>query len=132
MLNKQIFIVSALVFSVGLLAKETEPEHFRITPEDEGMITKEFIATIRAGVGDEKASYASEELDDFVTSLISKAKNRMEYEDRKCDYLNYLQREDFSSEVKRKKDVSQTFTIDFTYRIYAPVRITNWLDYWVD
>lgn len=92
MLKKQIFIVSALVFSIGLLAKETEPVHFRITPEDEGMITKDFIAAIRAGVGDEKASYASEELDDFVTTLISNAKNRMEYEDRKCCYLNYLER----------------------------------------
>lgn len=46
--------------------------------------------------------------------------------------VRYLQREDFICEVKRKKDVPQTFTVDFTYRIYAPVRITNWLDYWID
>lgn len=92
MLKKQFFIVSVLVFSIGLLATETEPEHFRISPEDEGMITKEFIAAIRTGVGDEKASYASEELDEFATTLISHARDRMEYKDRKCCYLNYLER----------------------------------------
>ena len=90
--KKTIFIVSVFVFSIGLLAAETGSEHFRIMPEDRGMLSKEFIAAVRAGVGDEKASYASQELDDFVTTLISNAKNRMEYEDRKCDYLNYLER----------------------------------------
>ena len=44
----------------------------------------------------------------------------------------YLQVEDFVSEVNREKNVEQTFTIDFTYRIYAQVRITNWLDYYMD
>lgn len=92
MLKKQKFIASLLVFSIGLFAAETESDLFRITPKDEGMITKEFIAVIRAGVGDEKASYASEELDDFVLHLMGKANNRIAYEDAKCYYLNYLER----------------------------------------
>ena len=73
-------------------AAETEPELFRIAPEDEGTITKEFIAAMRAEVGDEKASYASDELDDFANTWIANGKTRQEYESRKCDYLNYLER----------------------------------------
>ena len=87
-----VFIAAALFRGASLLAAETEPELFRITPEDEGRITKEFIAAIRMGVGDEKASFASQELDDFANAWIANGENRMEYEGRKCDYLNYLER----------------------------------------
>ena len=93
-MRKQIllFIAAALFRGASLLAAETEPELFRITPEDEGRINKEFIDAIRAGVGDEKASCASNELDDFANAWIANGENRMEYEGRKCDYLNYLER----------------------------------------
>ena len=92
MLKKQIFIVSVFVPFIGLFAAKTEPELFRITPKDEGIITKEFIAALRAKVGDEKASFASQELDDFAWNWIANARTGIEYEDRKCDYLNYLDR----------------------------------------
>ena len=81
-----------IVSNVCTGAAEAEIELFRITPEDEGMITREFIAAMRAEVGDEKASYASHELDDFARTWIANGKTRQEYEGRKCDYLNYLER----------------------------------------
>ena len=74
MCRKLILAVFLICFGIWLIAEETEPEHFRVTPADDGMITKEFIAKIRAGVGDEKASRASFELDDFVRKLMDKAK----------------------------------------------------------
>ena len=40
-------ILTMLVSCMGLLAAETGPEHFRITPKGGGMITREFIASIR-------------------------------------------------------------------------------------
>ena len=82
----------ATLFGILLMAAKMEPEHFRITPADDGMITKEFISRVRAGVGDEKASRASHELDDFVRHMMGEAKNRIEYENVKCYYLNYLER----------------------------------------
>jgi hypothetical protein len=90
MVRKQFCAVAVICSGIWLMA--AEPEHFRITPADEGMITREFIAQIRSGVGDEKASRASQELDDFVHQLMGKAGNRMDYEDLKCCYLNYLER----------------------------------------
>lgn len=88
------FVIFAVTLLSGFspLAAETDPDLFRITPKDEGMITKEFIAALRAKVGDEKASFASQELDDFAWNWIANAQTRIEYEDRKCDYLNYLDR----------------------------------------
>lgn len=88
--RKQFLAVAVICSGIWLMA--AEPEHFRITPADDGMITMEFIAKIRSGVGDEKASRASHELDEFVYLLMGKAKNRMDYEDLKCCYLNYLER----------------------------------------
>ena len=94
-MHEQILsILAAVMFSgLPLFAAETEPELFRITPEDEGKLSKEFIALIRSGVGDEKASRASAELDDFVLDLLEHNRpGHMSYEDVKCEYLNYLQR----------------------------------------
>ena len=90
--KRLVFIAAALFRGLSLFAAETEPELFRITEKDYGMLSKEFIAAIRTGVGDEKASYASDELDCFASTWIDNGKNRMEYENRKCDYLNYLER----------------------------------------
>ena len=91
--KQHFFFIVAVLFHAALpLAAETEPELFSITPKDEGMITKEFIAALRAKVGDEKASFASQELDDFGWSWIGNAQTGIECEDRKCDYLNYLDR----------------------------------------
>ena len=89
---KPIFTIVATFWGILLMAAETEPEYFRISPADKGMITQEFIARIRAGVGDERASRASNELDDFVRHMIGEAKNRIEYNELRCYYLNYLAR----------------------------------------
>ena len=46
--------------------------------------------------------------------------------------IRYLQQDEHLSENVREKDAEQTYTIDFTYEVYAPVRITNWLNYYMD
>lgn len=46
--------------------------------------------------------------------------------------IRYLQTDDVAPDIEHKKDLEQTYTVDFTYGIYAPVRITNWLDYFMD
>ena len=90
--KRSLFIAAVWFCGISLFAAEAEIELFRIAPEDEGMIKKEFITAMRAEIGDEKASYASHELDDFANTWIANGKTRQEYEGRKCDYLNYLER----------------------------------------
>ena len=46
--------------------------------------------------------------------------------------VKYVQIDEFDNRDKRKKNPQQTFSVDFTYEIYAPVKITNWLDYYTD
>ena len=64
---------------------------FKITQEVEGMISKEFITNIRAGVGDKNASHASTELYKFVTNKISTSSGS-EREDYEISYINYSER----------------------------------------
>lgn len=133
MYRKRNLIVTAALFAVlSLPAAEPEPELFRITEKDRGMISEEFIRQIRAGVGDEKASYASDELDDFVHRLMGKARNRMDYEDVKCCYLNYLERlhdkalraaaaglspRDRAELLRREEDWQKNGCTDYDYEI---------------
>ena len=46
--------------------------------------------------------------------------------------VKYIQTDEFSNRDKRKNNPEQTFTIDYTYEIFAPVKITNWLNYFMD
>ena len=46
--------------------------------------------------------------------------------------VTYTQLDEFFNRDKRTKNPTQTFTVDFTYEIFAPLKITNWLDYYTD
>ena len=84
--------ILGLLLILTVSATADTPALFQTSNEEGSSPSPAFIAKIRAGVGDEKASYASDELNDFVLHLMGKAQNKIEYEDIKCDYLNYLER----------------------------------------
>lgn len=86
---KNIFIILSLL--AGSAAFAATANVFQITPEDEGMISKEFMANIRAGIGDKNASHASAELYKFVINKISTS-SCSEREDYEIGYINYLER----------------------------------------
>ena len=89
-MKRKIATVLAVLTSVVLWADNSDV--FKITAKDEGMLSKEFIAKLRAGVGDKNAARASWELHQFAWRLIRNAKNAVEMEDLKVEYLNYLER----------------------------------------
>ena len=47
-------------------------------------------------------------------------------------YVTYFQVDEYHNRSKRKNNPKQVYKADFTYEIYAPVKITNWLDYYMD
>ena len=84
--NIFIFLVAATTWTAFAENKDI----FKLTPDDEGRISKEFITNIRAGVGDKNASHASTELYKFVTNKISTSSGS-EREDYEISYINYLE-----------------------------------------
>ena len=85
---KKIFLTLAAVSASAAFSGE---DVFKLTPADKHRISKEFIANIRAGVGDKNASHASTALYKFVLNKISNT-DRDESEDYMIGYLNYQER----------------------------------------
>ena len=128
--NIFIFLV---VSSIGTAFAENK-DIFKLTPDDEGRISKVFITNIRAGVGDKNASHASTELYKFVINKIS-ASSASEREDYEISYINYLERlyqrafnaalaklpADKQTEIlKREKDWQQKVVNSTVYKIRCP------------
>lgn len=88
MLKKILIAATALTCGVTWAGST---DVFKIAPEDEGKISKEFIAKIRAAAGDKHASHASDELHRYVTNQIETLSSR-EREDMEIEYINYLER----------------------------------------
>ena len=128
--NIFIFLVAAATWTVFAENKDI----FKLTPDDEGRISKEFITNIRAGVGDKNASHASTELYKFVINKIS-ASSASEREDYEISYINYSERlyqrafnaalaklpADKQTEIlKREKDWQQKVVNSTVYKIRCP------------
>jgi len=128
--NIFIFLVAAATWTAFAENKDI----FKLTPDDEGRISKEFISNIRAGVGDKNASHASTELYKFVINKIS-ASSASEREDYEISYINYSERlyqrafnaalaklsADKQTEIlKREKDWQQKVVNSPEYKIKCP------------
>lgn len=101
------------VVAASRRAAQVDPELFRIGPEDEGRISRQFVARMRAEVGDERASCASAELDAAAWRFIGRARTRIEIEDAKCDYCNYLDRLYAKARAAAAKELSPAELAEF-------------------
>ena len=100
-MSKKVWIVAS-VLAIGIVLavvavqisraqRAANEEVFKIGPEDEWRISKEFIAKIRAGVGDAKASHATAELHNFVLEMLNNSTGNKR-NDLFIEYINYTER----------------------------------------